>query len=508
MHLNHYFLSQLVTELKPVLTGSFLAEAFTQQKDELVFAFAKPGEDFYIKCLLGSGIQGFTFSKDFNRAKRNSTDLFKPALERKITDIFTTYQDRSFGIVLENNGILFFKMHGSRSNIIFYENEKGSEQYHKLYEDIDVPYSSYKKPEIFSIDNLIQNDFQVQKLLPALGSEPLRWLEQQKFSSGTDEEKTELVCQMLETLHYPENYYILDEKGKAVLSFFETLPVLETKQSALDIANSFQRSYYTFTERNRLISSETKSLNAKKIKLERYIISSEARLKEITAGNVAEQTGDILMANLHNIPPKSETVTLYDFYTEKEREIKLKKDFSPQKNAENYYRKGKNLVLDMLNLEKIIEIKKKELKLLELSISEIDRNIFNQKAVKTEKSAPQESSPFKKFEFEGYEIRVGKSSQKNDELLQHHSHKNDLWLHARGFAGSHVIIKNISGTAVPNQVIEKAASLAAYYSKGKTNNLCPVIVTERKFVRKAKGMAPGQVIVEKEKTIMVTPSEF
>jgi hypothetical protein len=33
-------------------------------------------------------------------------------------------------------------------------------------------------------------------------------------------------------------------------------------------------------------------------------------------------------------------------------------------------------------------------------------------------------------------------------------------------------------------------------------------VTEKKYVRKAKGMAPGQVIVEKEKTLMVVPSEF
>jgi len=47
--------------------------------------------------------------------------------------------------------------------------------------------------------------------------------------------------------------------------------------------------------------------------------------------------------------------------------------------------------------------------------------------------------------------------------------------------------------------------LAAYYSKRKNDTLCPVIVTPRKFVRKSKGMAPGQVIVDREEVVMVTP---
>jgi len=90
-------------------------------------------------------------------------------------------------------------------------------------------------------------------------------------------------------------------------------------------------------------------------------------------------------------------------------------------------------------------------------------------------------------------------------MLRHHSWKDDLWLHAKDVAGSHVLIKQQAGKHVPPSVKEKAASLAAFYSKRKTDTLCPVIITARKYVRKSKDMVAGQVIVEKEEVILVEP---
>jgi predicted ribosome quality control (RQC) complex YloA/Tae2 family protein len=86
-----------------------------------------------------------------------------------------------------------------------------------------------------------------------------------------------------------------------------------------------------------------------------------------------------------------------------------------------------------------------------------------------------------------------------------HAHKADMWLHARGVGGSHVVIRHQSGKKIPADVLEYAAQLAAHFSKGRTDSLCPVIYTERKYIRKPKGSAPGQVAVEKEKVLMVKP---
>ena len=76
---------------------------------------------------------------------------------------------------------------------------------------------------------------------------------------------------------------------------------------------------------------------------------------------------------------------------------------------------------------------------------------------------------------------------------------------AGGQIGSHVVVKYKAGKSFPKNVIERAAELAAWYSKRRTDSLCPVTVTPKKFVRKPKGLAEGQVIVEKEDVVMVVP---
>lgn len=75
-------------------------------------------------------------------------------------------------------------------------------------------------------------------------------------------------------------------------------------------------------------------------------------------------------------------------------------------------------------------------------------------------------------------------------------------------SGSHVVIRHKAGQTIPQTVIEKAAALAAFYSKRKTDSLCPVSVTEKKYVRKLKGSPAGAVMVDREKVIMVVPQDF
>ena len=113
--------------------------------------------------------------------------------------------------------------------------------------------------------------------------------------------------------------------------------------------------------------------------------------------------------------------------------------------------------------------------------------------------------PYFEFEFKGFKIWVGKNAESNDQLTLKHSYKEDLWLHAKDVPGSHVIIKHQSGKPFPKDVIERAAQLAAYNSKRKTETLCPVAFTPKKYVRKRKGDPAGAVVVEREDVIMVEP---
>ena len=102
---------------------------------------------------------------------------------------------------------------------------------------------------------------------------------------------------------------------------------------------------------------------------------------------------------------------------------------------------------------------------------------------------------------------AGKSSENNDMLTTRYARPNDLWFHARGAGGSHVVLRVGTGKGeISKRAKEQAAAIAAYYSKMKNSRLVPVAMTEKKYVRKPKGVPSGTVVLEREKTLMVPPS--
>src|SRR5690606_30383872 len=213
------------------------------------------------------------------------------------------------------------------------------------------------------------------------------------------------------------------------------------------------------------------------------------------------------------IPQGAEKVVLFDFYHNQEIEVELKKGISPQKLAENLYRKSKNRKIEIKQLKSSLQEKSLHLKLIDSKLGDL-RKIEGFKELRafakdnpfiSQKKDTLETVPYKRFEIEGFDLLVGKSAKANDELLRHYSWKEDLWFHARNVSGSHAVLKYKSGREFPATTIEKAAELAAYYSKNKNESIAAVIYTPCKYVRKVKGSAPGAVRVEKETVIMVSP---
>jgi predicted ribosome quality control (RQC) complex YloA/Tae2 family protein len=116
-------------------------------------------------------------------------------------------------------------------------------------------------------------------------------------------------------------------------------------------------------------------------------------------------------------------------------------------------------------------------------------------------------APLRQQSSEGFLILVGKNSRQNEEVTFHEAGSNDLWLHARGVPGAHVIIKS-GGRQVPRRTLEEAAWLAAYYSQSRGNSSVPVDYTQQRYVRHMKGGGPGMVIYERERTLSVALEEI
>jgi predicted ribosome quality control (RQC) complex YloA/Tae2 family protein len=102
-------------------------------------------------------------------------------------------------------------------------------------------------------------------------------------------------------------------------------------------------------------------------------------------------------------------------------------------------------------------------------------------------------------------VLVGRTNRQNDALTFKTAAPEDLWFHARGVPGAHVILKT-EGKALPEEAVKEAAALAAFFSQARDEASVPVDYTPRKYVRKMQGAKPGLVTYTHEQTLRVSPA--
>ena len=83
---------------------------------------------------------------------------------------------------------------------------------------------------------------------------------------------------------------------------------------------------------------------------------------------------------------------------------------------------------------------------------------------------------------------------------------DDLWLHARGVPGAHVILRT-RGMTPPDTILERAAQLAAAHSAARAAAQVEVDVAARRHVKKIPNALPGLVRYANERTIRVAPRD-
>jgi predicted ribosome quality control (RQC) complex YloA/Tae2 family protein len=514
---NSYFVLKQVSEfLGNRLNGYTLTSCFSQQKDELILVFGGKKEDeFYLRADLHSAFSCLSFPEDFSRSHKNTIDLFPSVKGKFVREIRTFLFDRLLLIRFSDRHDMLFKMFGSQSNILLFENNLCTGLFKKNKKaDWAVSLPAPESGRDLSFTALKESEFNPGKFIPAFDKNILDYLRSGNYEELDAEGKFKLISETLADLENPESYYVVEDKDEVVFSILKPLNKNFTPFKEINHALNFfykTRIYnlQLFSEKKTIMTGIKNDIG----KAEKYINNAKPKLDAIENKINYKQIADNLMANLSSIKEGSDKIRINDVYTGREIEITLKPYLSIQKNAAVYYRKSKNQDIEINNLKLIIENKNKliaELKNRLVIIEKIRdlkefRKILN--AGKEDRSGQQKNpgSSFREFTCQGFRILIGKSSSNNEQLTFGEGKKDDLWMHARDVPGSHVLVKQKSGSIYPQPVIERAAELAAYFSKNRNNTLCPVIYTHRKYVRKLKGGAPGQVIVEKEEIIMVRP---
>jgi predicted ribosome quality control (RQC) complex YloA/Tae2 family protein len=515
MHNNYYFLRKLSQAIAQAIQGMELTACFSQNKNELILGFTNDNHSYYIKAHLQRDFCCLTFPDDFHRSRRNSVDLFKSAIHKRVLDTHQYDNERCFSIRLADGLTLLFKMHGNRSNVLLFQNDTLTERFnHQLKNDEKIVLSKLDRVIERSESELGEYNGNYQPLYPTFDKKIHDYLADQQYETLPVDQQWTLL-QSVEKKLLDNQYYIIEKEHKLLFSLLETGQVIARYSDPILAVNDFFNRHIktssVLKEKREILSITESKVNRTKS----YLKKAKNKLQLLTKSSNYSQWADILMANLHLVPAHIQEVTLEDFYHQGSPiTIKLKPTLSPQKNAEIYYRKSKNQQIEINKLEEAINAKAEQLSLLETHhhhIAGIEdlktlRNYLKEHHLTKAKQAINDApKPHLSYTMNGFDIWVGKNAKNNDTLTQKLSYKEDLWLHAKDVSGSHVLIKYKSGQVFPKSVIEYAARLAAYYSKRKTDTLCPVIYTPKKFVRKLKGAPAGAVIVDKEQVILVPP---
>ena len=117
--------------------------------------------------------------------------------------------------------------------------------------------------------------------------------------------------------------------------------------------------------------------------------------------------------------------------------------------------------------------------------------------------------PYRTFVVDGFEILVGRGEDDNDTLTFDVAEPHDLWLHVGdGTPGSHVVVRNPTKGELPKPIVERAASLAAWYSKSRAAKSVEVHYCKASQVSKPRGAPAGLVELADHKNIRVKPAAF
>lgn len=223
-------------------------------------------------------------------------------------------------------------------------------------------------------------------------------------------------------------------------------------------------------------------------------------VKEITVSNIFEAPPkDISIP----IDPLKSIIVNSQLYFKKYNKMKTRLSYSEQKLDEcriqiDYLQNMIYFLSNVNSLKKLEEIKEE---LQSLGITQ------QNKQTKKNKKLINPNPQLETRTIDGFKVFIGNSNVENEYLTLHKAQKHDIWLHAKGIPGSHVVIET-ERKEVPIETIAKVAQLAALKSKGKNSGKVDVDYTFIKNVKKVPKTPAGFVTFTGQKTLLVSPEDI
>lgn len=301
-------------------------------------------------------------------------------------------------------------------------------------------------------------------------------------------------------------------------------PVYESRE--YDSISRLLEDYYAV--KNTVTRIRQKSVDLRKVvsnaldKSRRKYDLQKKQLKDTEKRDKFKIYGELINTYGYELSDGAKSLTCLNYYTNEEITIPLDNTLSPSENSKKFFDKYNKLKRtfeavsrqlteteeEIRHLESIsasLDIARKEEDLVQLKEELVEYGYMKRRSTKGKK-APKSpvSKPLHYISSDGYHMYVGKNNFQNDELTFKLAEGNDWWFHAKGIAGSHVIVKS-GGQELPDRVFSEAGSLAAYYSKGRDSDKVEIDYIEKKHVKKPSGGKPGFVVYYTNYSLIAVP---
>jgi len=538
---------RIAEELDAQLRGARIEDVFTQQKNELVIDIDTAMGPRALVFSTLPRMASLQVKDDFARARRNSLDLLPDLAGDQITGVAIADSDRIIRFSLGSGRSLYALLFPVRANLLLYDGESLVDSYkqydiaadalRQAYDAITSPPAADELRTVISSEgNTLRSVLRAVR--PWLSG---RFADELCHRSGLDVESFaasltadgidhlhRTLTAMLEEADSGVSHVYLDEQRPVVFSLVRMTHLTDLQEerfgSALEGVGYFLRRHFSGGDFTLTRDRVRKTVQREAERVDRILSKLTPPEQLRRQADEYEKFGNLLMIHLYDMPEQPGRMTVPDIFVDPRLvvTIPLKPRTTVLENAQMYFGKAQNTrasVDYVIERSAAMERRRKRLSEFLAAIDAAEsthelKDLFKENTALmddlglTAKGEKNENPfPFRRFVVEGgFEVWAGKNSANNDLLTVRHSRPNDLWFHARGVGGSHVVIKVGSAAGAPSkEAIRQAASIAAYYSKHRNAKRVPVAYTEKKYVRKPRGAAPGSVMVDREKVIMVDP---
>lgn len=525
MYKNYFFIFRCIKELSALLSGKQIVEAYTQEKDKLFIHIPLKDKPLFHLIISTNAQQHFITIKDeHHKAKKNTIGFYDKFFPINIGLIKIALCDRIIEFTFSNSK-LYVVFRGGQSNIYLLDAGNNLHPFKKVDEEErerflnELPSLNFTDAfsSITSYIDRVAEESTIRKL-PFIGKEILREVDSRKNDFNRN-----LTGTLDEIVNHKIVVYFNGQLGKPVfhpVSFIShPIPleqfVFDNYFSAL---NKFFILSFSEAKVNNLRKEIVKFLNKSIESLTGKLNNLKGRVDAGTKEKVYHQSGDLLLANIHLLRRGMNEIEVDIYPHGSKLKIKLDEKLSPNQNIDRYYDKSRAERIEYQRSTELLEFNAKEYERLikirdkfektedQKELLQIKKEL-KMKTQSTQTEEKKDKSQYRHFLLDGkYHIFVGKDSKNNDMLTTKFAKQNDFWFHARSVSGSHVVLR-VENTkeAISKNILNKTASVAAFYSKAKTSKLVPVTYTLKKYVVKNARHEPGQVTVTKEKVLLVKP---